>query len=126
MTIEDQHLERLRRENPNARLERRPDGSTVIIVPDVPLPAPIWNKAQATVLFITPVGYPAAKPDCFWVDADLRLKSGGIPKNANIQVPPFGGEPRLWFSWHTSSWNANRDNLTTYLQVVLDRLRRAE
>lgn len=125
MTLQEKQLERLRREFPQARLEPRPDGSYVVVVPNVPLPAG-WSKNATTVIFHAPVGYPAAKPDCFWADADLRLAAGTPPKNTGFQPPPSGGEPKLWFSWHTETWNPNRDSLVSYLKAIEDRLKRPE
>ena len=125
MTVQEQQLERLRREFPDATLEARPDGSHIIVIPNVPLPAG-WNKNRTTVIFHAPVGYPAAKPDCFWADADLRLATGTPPKNTGFQPLPSGGEAKLWFSWHTATWNPNRDSLVSYLKAIEDRLQRAE
>src|SRR6266850_1845514 len=96
MTIQEQQLQRLQKEFPNARLEARPDGSFLVVIPEVPLPQG-WNKDRTTIIFHAPVGYPAAKPDCFWADADLRLAGGASPKNTGFQPPPTGAEPKLWF-----------------------------
>lgn len=125
MTVQEQQLERLRREFPEARLEPRPDGSYVVVIPDVALPQG-WNKDRTTIIFQTPVGYPAAKPDCFWADADLRLAGGAPPKSTGFQPPPSGGEQKLWFSWHTETWNPNRDSLVSYLKAIQNRLQRSE
>lgn len=125
MTIQEQQLQRLQREFPNARLEARADGSFLVVIPEVPLPQG-WNKERTTIIFHAPVGYPAAKPDCFWADADLRLAGGAPPKNTGFQPPPTGAEPKLWFSWHTESWNPNRDSLVSYLKAIQSRLQRPE
>jgi hypothetical protein len=111
---------------PRATLQQLPDGSAVITIPDIPLNIQRWSKNSTAVHFVAPVGYPAAKPDCFWTDADLRLRDGNIPKNTGNQPLPGSGAPTLWFSWHASSWNANSDNLRTYLRMIQDRLARSE
>jgi hypothetical protein len=121
MMLPEQQLERLKREFPEASFESRPDGSLIVVVPDVPLP-PGWNKQLATVVFHAPVGYPAAQPDSFWADPDLRLASGAQPKNTGFQPTPSGGEPKLWFSWHIETWNPNRDSLLSYLKAIQNRL----
>ena len=92
-------------------------GVTVVSVPGVRLPEG-WSKAEVTVHFIVPVGYPHANPDCFNTDADLRLASGGLPKNAAPQVMPVVGDT-MWFSWHLQrAWKPGRDTLLTWMGVV--------
>ena len=126
MSIVEVQLEDLVREYPSTRVEPRPDGTTLITVPEVPL-APGWNQSHTTIQFLTPVGFPMAQPDCFWTDEELRLAGGGLPKNTAIHNPPaFGGGPKLWFSWHVSVWNGSRDSLKSYISVILNRLTRAE
>ena len=119
-------FEQLRQKYPHATLHERSDGSAVIRIPDMPLNNQKWNKNSTTIYFVAPVGYPAAKPDCFWTDADLRLASGNPPKNTGNQPLPGMEVPTLWFSWHPSSWNATSDDLRTYLRVIVDRLARPE
>ena len=104
---------------PNATLERRPDGTAVIKLPEFSLPGG-WSKPTATVAFVAPAGYPYAKPDCFWADVDLRLSSGGVPANSGTNN--VLAEPMLWFSFHTSAWNPNKDSLMTYVNVIKARL----
>lgn len=105
-----------------ATLTRHGSGAAVVTVPDIELP-PGWNKPRTTVYFIAPVGYPMAKPDCFWADPDLRLASGSMPAssghNAGEGVPPGS----VWFSWHANTWNANKDTLLGYLGMIVGRLR---
>lgn len=120
-------FEDLKLKYPQATLQRNPDGSAIISIPNIPLkPAGQWNNEATTVRFVAPVGYPAAKPDCFWTDADVRLRNGNIPKNTGQQPLAHSSVPTLWFSWHAASWNVNSDNLRTYLRVIEDRLARAE
>jgi hypothetical protein len=118
----DIHLERLREREPEMKVQQLPDGSRVISIPQVNLPAG-WNKQQTAVHLIAPQGYPFAQPDCFWADQDLRLSTGAVPQNAALTNPVPGlGLPSLWFSWHLQSWNAARDDLMTWLTVVRQRL----
>lgn len=126
MSLIIEHLEHIRGEHPNATAESRPDGTTLITIPKIPLPKGGWNRDHTTVQFLTPVGYPMAKPDCFWTDCDLRLSNGALPKNSQVQVPSFGGQDKLWFSWHASQWNPSRDTLKSYLHIITDRLGRPE
>jgi hypothetical protein len=105
-----------------ADLQLLPDGSAVLTIPNFPLPAG-WSKPTATIRFVAPVGYPHAKPDCFWADPDLRLQSNAMPQATNITPIPGTAISNLWFSWHTTHWDPNRDSLITYLNVVRQRLK---
>src|SRR5882672_11075643 len=79
------------------------NGGHLIIVPSVDI-GPGWTRRIADVLFVAPPGYPAANPDCFWVEPDgLRLEGGGTPQNSNdanlIPADPVTGRKTTWFSW---------------------------
>lgn len=103
-----------------------PSGAGLVTVPTVTIP-PGWSKTETSVRFVVPNGYPFAALDCFWADADLRLANGQVPQNANPQVLPEVSEDGLWFSWHLAhGWNANRDTLSSWMNTVLDRLRRPQ
>lgn len=119
----DIHLDRLRQREPQMLVRQLPDGSQLVSIPQVPLPAG-WNKPHTTVHLLAPQGYPFAQPDCFWADADLRLSSGNVPQNSALStpIPHLPGEPALWFSWHLQVWNATRDDLMTWLSVIRQRL----
>jgi hypothetical protein len=99
-----------------------PDGTVLISIHEVPLP-PGWNQNEATLHFLVPVGYPMAKPDCFWADENLRLNSGAMPMNTNITPIPHINQRKLWFSWHIHHWNPISDDLVTYVRVIQNRLK---
>lgn len=101
-----------------------PDGTALVTVPCVSLP-PGWSQEVTSLRFLVPVGYPLGKPDCFWADETLRLRSGTLPQSANSQPLPHGQGTGVWFSWHVSSWNPNRDSLLTYVRVIERRLAEA-
>lgn len=111
----------LRRVFPGANALARPDGTVLVTVPGLRLP-PGWNQDVTSVSFVVPVGYPMAKPDCFWADSSLRLAGGGMPANTNLNPVPGTNEPRLWFSWHVSAWNPASDGLLAYVRVIQKRL----
>lgn len=121
MTPLEQQFQLLFASQMQATLEGLPDGSHLITVPSIDLPTG-WSKNQVSVKFIAPVGYPLARPDCFWTDADLKLANGAQPQNTGPNAIPHVSTPHLWFSWHVSSWNPNNDNLLTYLYVIKRRL----
>lgn len=116
-------LEQLRDRFGDAQSQTMASGTTLVIVPSVPLPEG-WSKASTTIRFLVPPGYPFAQLDCFWADADLRLAANALPQNSAPNVIPETTEQGLWFSWHLSgAWNPNRDTLSSWMNVVIDRMR---
>src|SRR5690348_18078468 len=63
-SVAELQFEILRQQYPGSRLERLSDGTLLVSVPEVRLPSG-WNQDSTTILFLVPVGYPAARPDCF-------------------------------------------------------------
>ena len=88
--IIESQLKLLQTDFPTASASVLPNGGHLIEVPNVQLP-PGWSQKAVTVLFIVPPGYPAAQPDCFWVEVNgpgrLRLEGGGTPQNSNDTNP---------------------------------------
>ncbi len=106
-------------------ITRLPSGGILIRVPGVSIEG--WNRPAADVLFVAPPGYPAAQPDCFWVEpTGFRLANGATPQSSNDSNPIPGDvmavRSTTWFSWHVQSWNPSRDSLKTYFNVILNRL----
>lgn len=130
--IED-GVARLRTEWPQTHYERNKHGYHLIVVPSVVLPKG-WDKTICTVLFLAPPGFPAACPDHFFTDIELRLSDhrrnpGGWPKNTNIGNGSWLehlGWPQWkdcqWWSWHLQMWNPNQSSLFTYMKVIQQRL----
>jgi hypothetical protein len=118
----------VREDATNVQGEMLPNGGMLITVDGVDL-GPGWNREKATVLFLAPPGYPAAQPDCFWVQPNgLRLENGATPQASNDSNPipgDTGGRSATWFSWHLSSWNPGHDTLVTYFKVIMNRLKPA-
>lgn len=121
MTPIEQQFELVKNQVSTAELKRLPDGSFLVSIPEFALPDG-WSKPSVHLKFVAPVGYPLARPDCFWTDADLRLASRNMPQNTGATPIPHVGGQHLWFSWHLSSWNPNSDSLLTYLNVIKRRL----
>lgn len=108
--------------HPSALKAPLASGAVLITVPNFEIPGG-WTKPEVLLRFLVPTGYPFSKPDCFWVDPDLRLQTTGqMPQNTNHSpIPENGPEALLWFSWHTATWNPNRDSLVTYVNVIRNR-----
>jgi hypothetical protein len=122
MNAVHEQLELLKQYYPSVSVEKLPDASALVTISNFTLP-PGWSKPSANIKFVVPVGYPLAKPDCFWADADLRLHNGGLPANTNVSPIPQTAQAQLWFSWHAGQWYPNRDNLLTYIRVIETRLK---
>lgn len=101
----------------SAFLSSLPDGTTLVTVPSIVLPTG-WNQPSTAVHFVVPIGYPLAKPDCFWADPALRLAGGGMPQNAGVNQLAGLPNSALWFSWHVITWNPSSDSLLTYVRVI--------
>ena len=119
-----EEIEALRLRFPGLATTKLPSGATLVQIPEMPLPNG-WSKTKSNILFVAPQGYPFAAPDCFWADQDLRLANNGMPQNTQITPIPETSDMRVWFSWHMAHpWNPNRDSLTTWVSVILQRLNR--
>lgn len=126
MTPLDRQLEALKARFPGCTAQPLPDGSTLVRLPDIPLP-PGWSRPTTTVMFVVSPAYPHAQPDCFFADPDLRLANGTMPQNSGFNpIPGWTQAPPLWFSWHlTTPWNSNQDTLMTWVGVIRNRLKEA-
>ncbi|RTM15380.1 MAG: hypothetical protein EKK33_02115 [Bradyrhizobiaceae bacterium] len=127
--VTQQQFQRVQERYPAAALRELPSGAALVSIPNVPLPAG-WSAVRTSVHFLVPIGYPGPSPDCFWADRDLLLASGGVPQASNVTEIPEASIVGRWFSWHVveaqNNWNPNRDDLMTYVSIVLDRLRRPQ
>jgi hypothetical protein len=109
------------RRHPSAEVQTLSGGGFGIRVPDAVLDPAIWSKDQSAVAFVVPSAFPVQRPDCFWTDPDLRLKSGQLPANSGMgsQHPIYPG--MLWFSYHPVAWDV-RDTVETYWHLIQGRL----
>lgn len=119
MAVAAQELTRLTVLRPNASLHAQPDGSLIVEVPNFVLPEG-WSLPSTTVRWVLSAGYPAAQPDCFYTDVELRLDNGAMPINTGVQA--LQGCQLLWFSWHVQGWRPGRDDLLSYLRFIESRL----
>lgn len=119
MPVAEGELSRLTDRAPAALVCGQTDGSLIVEVPELALP-PGWSRPRTTVRWVLSPGYPAAQPDCFFADADLRLANGVMPMNSGMQ--DLQGRQLLWFSWHAQGWRPGHDDLVTYLRFIESRL----
>jgi len=121
MSVVKAQFDELSEQFPNAELKELADGSFLITISNISLPSG-WSEDSVIVKFLAPVGYPHAKPDCFWVDPELKIMSiGGNPQAIQMKPLPDVGGNYMWFSWHIKKWNPNRDTLITFTRVILKR-----
>jgi hypothetical protein len=113
-------LEEMRSQYPESVWLQLPSGAVKVTVPNVPLPKG-WSAERSTVYMLLPVGYPVARPDCFWADSGLRLEGNRTPQNTGLSAIPETVEQLLWFSWHVESWNPNSHSVLTWLRVIKKR-----
>ena len=119
-------LAQLRDRFGNVSADPLPSGQTLVTVPAVRVP-PGWNKERTDIRFMVPAGYPFAALDCFWADPDLMLAGGRMPQSAAINPLPETGSTGLWFSWHLlQPWNPNRDTLSSWMNAIIERLRKLQ
>lgn len=130
MNVMDQHLQELekfcqRAMGSTVTSQRLSNGGVLVSVDDVPTGGG-WNRTKVKVLFVAPPGYPAAQPDCFWVEpGGLRLEGGATPQASNDANPIPGDVQQrhtTWFSWHLQSWDPSSDSLLKYFNVIQSRL----
>lgn len=117
--VTETEVARLQAARPGAQVLRRPDGTAVVVAPGVALPTG-WSRQHTCVRWLLSPAYPAAQPDCFYTDLDLRTSGGAMPTNTGIQQ--LDAQPLLWFSWHLQvMWRPGRDDLLTYLRFIESR-----
>lgn len=97
-----------------------------VLFKDFPLPQNIYNIDKTNLIIFTSNQYPNAGFDMFWVDENLTLKNGNTPRQAEVIELHLN---RRWrrFSYHpynTKPWNPSDDSVSTFIEHVMQRLRR--
>jgi hypothetical protein len=103
-------------------------GRIYIVFRGYPLPSGIYNLERTDLLIFTTPHYPNAGFDMFWVDANIALKNGGPPKNAESIENHLGRQWRR-FSYHpynVRAWNPSEDNVVSFMAYVDQRLKRGD
>lgn len=136
--MEEKGLRQIKSRWPQAHIAPGKHGDGLVTIPGYELPsgwlcetldgADLEPATICTVLFRKPCGFPAAKPDHFWVDSRLRLADRSIPEYANYGNTIHGFEwwkDLTWFSWHLQMWDPNRDTLYSFVNAIRMRLKPA-
>lgn len=104
------------------------DEKIYIFFKDFRLPSDIYNSETADLLFFTTPNYPDAGFDMFYTDDKLTLKNGSSPRNADSKVQHLN---RTWrqFSYHPyqgKPWNPSEDSVASFMEYVLQRLKKGD
>ena len=92
------------------------------------LPKNLYNKSTTDLLIFTTPNYPNAGFDMFWVDEDLLLKNGSVPRSSESIEPHLGKKWRR-FSYHPYNkkpWNPSDDSSISFLGYVKQRLQKGD
>ncbi len=99
------------------------DGMVCTLFHSYPLPRG-YCRQSTDLLLRLPLSYPNGKPDMFWVEPDVLLVNGAVPKAAKHIETHLNRQWRR-FSWHIAAWNPATDDLRTYIEVINTRLAKA-
>lgn len=83
-----------------------------------------YNVTTTDLMVFTTTQYPSSCFDMFWVDKDLTLANGNIPKSAE-SIENYLSRQWRRFSIHPyqkKPWNPNEDCMTSYLTCIVQRL----
>jgi len=116
----ERQLERLSNVYPAAVVQRRPDGSMLITVPDLPLP-PGSQPAGTNIFLVLPAGYPTAKPSGFETLRELKLPNGVSP-SAGRGEHVIDGQTLAHFCWQPNQqWENDENELWKRVKFALRR-----
>jgi hypothetical protein len=103
-------------------------GRIFIVFSGYQLPSGIYNVEKTDLLIFTTPLYPNAGFDMFWVEPNLKLSSGAVPKNAD-SIESYLGRSWRRFSYHPynqRAWNPSEDNVGAFMAYVAQRLKRGD
>lgn len=103
-------------------------GKVYVVFVSYPLPAEKYNMEKTPLLIFTTPYYPNAAFDMFWVDQNLLLKNGCVPKSAESIESHLGKNWRR-FSYHpynNKRWNPGEDSVINFMSYVQQRLDRGD
>jgi hypothetical protein len=97
-------------------------GMACVLLPRHNLPRG-FSKVSSDLLLRLPLSYRNGKPDMFWLETDVVLADGTVPKSAE-SIEEYLGRKWRRFSWHLVSWDPARDDVRAYVRFVDSRLSR--
>ena len=105
------------------------DGQRIFIIfKEYPLPPGIYNVEKTELMIYTTPYYPSSGFDMFWVEVQLTLKNGTIPK-AGDAIEDYVGKKWRRFSYHPyqgKPWDPSNDSVITYVEYINKRLQNGD
>lgn len=104
------------------------DTRVFLIFQKYALPSGVYSITESDLMVFTTTQYPNAGFDMFWVDENLKLKDGRLPRGAEA-VESYLGKRWRRFSYHPYNgrqWNPAEDNLERHMEYVRQRLFRGD
>lgn len=95
-----------------------------VVVKKFPFPSEHYAPTQADVLIKIPPGYPNAQLDMFWVNPEVKLVNGQVPKKTESRETHHGREWQRWSRHYTSPWRPGVDTLRSFIQSIHAELRK--
>lgn len=93
-------------------------GSVLFSVPGVKLDAGKWNAEAATVLIVTPPGFPWTPPENFWTEGRLALIHGGLPALTATDSPRWAAGRTLTKCFNRALlWSRDQDTVSTAVRM---------
>jgi hypothetical protein len=85
-----------------------------------PLPEGLFTARFTDLLVIVPAPYPKAALDMFYIQPDIMLRRGFLPKASDVL---HSLNQRIWrrISWHRNTAWGPRDDLLTYIEFCRQR-----
>jgi hypothetical protein len=99
-----------------------------IVFKNYPLPPGVYSSDKTDLLIFTTQFYPNAGFDMFWVDENLKLKNGSVPRNAD-SLENYLEKRWRRFSYHpytAKPWNPSEDSVGSFMGNVERRLKNSD
>ena len=109
----------------SATILPQPTGWRFVVMDGFAVPGDYAPRAVRLLVKLPPT-FPEGAPDMFWVQPQLRLASGGVPRQTRTEE--IMGESWQRFSWHLQpgAWKPGISTLRDFLRAVADRLQRGD
>lgn len=93
-------------------------GQRGVILRQYPLPAGLFDTAEADLLILIPTGYPDVPPDMFYMLPWVKLSGNNALPRCADQPHPFAGQTWQRWSRHNSEWRPGVDGIWSMLKRV--------
>lgn len=96
---------------------RQPNGWTMLVIPDYPLPEGFTPRSTKLLVKLPPQ-FPDAAPDMFWTNPHIGTINGGAPQGTATES--LLGNQWQRFSWHLlpGAWRPGTSTLRDFMRCV--------